>query len=245
MSIKAKMDAMMNSPINGREAATSALMEVINSINVNRIPDSIKRRGAELLTVWEKDPLLVIGEYGNQAINFNKNMFTARTYLESLKNLTNTGETFQKGVKRFIDEEFAVFTRGTSQRPDWANNAVMTLNALQTARTMGLNITGAIKNATSALHFYSRVGLSSLNKAVKAFNHDTDGIQKIILEAEKEAGFLFTDAAQELYTEGLISKSDLKSGSVKYDPYTGKMIKNNSPLKDFMCSSIMGPAPKK
>ena len=56
-------------------------------------------------------------------------------------------------MRRFIDEQYTVFTQGTSGRSDWANKAVTTLNAFQTARTMGINITGAVKNAASAIHF--------------------------------------------------------------------------------------------
>ena len=153
-----------------------------------------------------------------------------------MKYLPKTDTQFVKGLKRFIDEEFAVFTKGTRQRPDWANNAVTTLNALQTARTMGLNITGAVKNAASALHFYSRVGLGALGRATKDFNHDPE-FRRVVTLAEKEAGFLFTDAAKELYTEGLISKNDFESGGIKYDPHTGNFMKGNSKLKEGLISA--------
>ena len=233
LSIKNQMDKVLTAKKIDLEANVMTLTnDILSQIGPNRYPDSVKRRAENANTVWEKDPLLVISEYGNQAIQFNKTVFAQKNYLESLQSLPKSDLQFQKGMKRFIDEEFAVFTRGTSARPDWANNAVMSFNALQTARTMGLNITGAVKNATSALHFYSRVGLSSLNKAIKAFNHDTDGITSIMRTAEKEAGFLFTDAAQELYTEGLISRNEFKSGDITYDPYTGKFMKQGSAVKD-------------
>jgi len=127
---------------------------------------------------------------------------TQVTYLDALKNLSKSDTQFQKGLRRFIDEEYTVFTQGTSGRPDWANRAVTNLNAFQTARTMGLNITGAVKNAASAIHFYSRVGSSALTSTIKAMSHDKP-FQEMVKRAEEEAGFLFTDAAKELYTEGL------------------------------------------
>ncbi len=110
----------------------------------------------------------------SQAAQFNKMISTQITYLDALKNLPKSDTQFQKGLRRFIDEEYTVFTQGTSGRPDWANKAVTTLNAFQTARTMGLNITGAVKNAASAIHFYSRVGISALNNTRKAVNSDKE-----------------------------------------------------------------------
>ena len=216
------------------DKAFGELIDVFfKDIGTQQIPDNVKKRGVELNTFWEKDPMLVLSEYGNQAAQFNKLVRTQKVYLEALRNLPNTDNTFHKGLKRFIEEEFAVFTKGSAARGSFANKAVTSLNALQTARTMGLNITGAVKNAASAIHFYSRVGFGALNTARKDYYHD-EAFRKVVDKAEKEAGFLFTDASQELYTEGLITKNDFDSGTIKYDPSTGKFVKGNTELKSYL-----------
>ena len=45
---------------------------------------------------------------------------------------------------------------------------------------------------------------------------------------------MFTDAARELYAEGLIGKSALESGEVRYDPGTGQFIKGTGTLKQWL-----------
>jgi len=232
MSIK---EGIGNALTTNREGQNRAFSDVITNIlsnaNISRVPGHAQKRSlVELDKYWDLDPLLVLKEYGDQAVQFNKLIHTQLTYLKALKQLPHTPDKFHRGLRRFIDEEYAVFTRGTSGRTDWANSAVTALNAYQTARTMGLNITGAVKNAASAIHFYSRVGLGSLKETRKAM---TDGsFRDMMREVEKETGFLFADAAPELYTEGLISKKDLNSGNITFNPVTGKIEMNNSPIID-------------
>jgi hypothetical protein len=234
MQIKDRLSKAMNANIINRDYAFSDMVDnVIAKIDINKIPAHAQKKNPLLEKYWEKDPLMVLKEYGDQASQFNKTINTQITYLEALKNLPKSDTEFQKGLRRFIEEEYTVFTRGTTGRADWANQAVTTLNAVQTARTMGINITGAVKNAASAIHFYSRVGLSSLTNARKAMNHDVQ-FQKMIKKSEEESGFLFTDAAQELYTEGLITRKDLQSGKIEFDPLTGKIMMENTPVQDIL-----------
>ena len=234
MQIKDRLSKAMNANIINRDYAFSDMVDnVIAKIDINKIPAHAQKKNPLLEKYWEKDPLMVLKEYGDQASQFNKTINTQITYLEALKNLPKSDTEFQKGLRRFIEEEYTVFTRGTTGRADWANQAVTTLNAVQTARTMGINITGAVKNAASAIHFYSRVGLSSLTNARKAMNHDVQ-FQKMIKKSEEESGFLFTDAAQELYTEGLITRKDLQSGKIEFNPLTGKIMMENTPYQDIL-----------
>ena len=234
MQIKDRLSKAMNANIINRDYAFSDMVDnVIAKIDINKIPAHAQKKNPLLEKYWEKDPLMVLKEYGDQASQFNKTINTQITYLEALKNLPKSDTEFQKGLRRFIEEEYTVFTRGTTGRADWANQAVTTLNAVQTARTMGINITGAVKNAASAIHFYSRVGLSSLTNARKAMNHDVQ-FQKMIKKSEEESGFLFTDAAQELYTEGLITRKDLQSGKIEFNPLTGKIMMENTPVQDML-----------
>ena len=234
MQIKENLSKAMNANTLTRDYAFADVVDnVIAKIDINKIPAHAQRSNPLLNRYWEKDPLFVLKEYGDQAAQFNKMTKTQITYLEALKHLPSTDVEFQNGLRRFIDEEYTVFTQGTTGRPDWANGAVTVLNSLATARTMGLNITGAVKNAASAIHFYSRVGLGSLTSARKAMSHDKE-FQNMMQKAEQEAGFLFTDVAKELYTEGLISKKDLQSGKVDFDPLTGKITIDGTPIRDAL-----------
>ena len=234
MQIKDNLSKAMNANRLTRDYAFADVVDnVIAKIDINKIPSHAQRSNPLLDRYWEKDPLFVLKEYGDQAAQFNKMIKTQITYLEALKHLPKTDVEFQKGLRRFIDEEYTVFTMGTSGRPDWANGAVTVLNSLATARTMGLNITGAVKNAASAVHFYSRVGISSLTSARKAMSHDRE-FQNMVQKAEEEAGFLFTDVAKELYTEGLISRKDLESGKIDFDPLTGKITMEGAPVRDAL-----------
>ena len=246
MQIKENLSKAMNANTLSRDYAFADVVDnVIAKIDINKIPAHAQRTNPLLDKYWEKDPLFVLKEYGDQAAQFNKMIRTQITYLDALKHLPKSDVEFQNGLRRFIDEEYTVFTQGTSGRPDWANGAVTVLNSLATARTMGLNITGAVKNAASAVHFYSRVGIGALNATRKAVNHDrafqeilfghTDkATGKRITGVEEEAGFLFTDVAKELYTEGLITKKDLQSGKVDFDPLTGKIVIDGTPVRDAL-----------
>ena len=237
MQIKDKLSKAMNANLLNRDYAFADMVDnVIAKIDINKIPAHAQKRNPLLDKYWEKDPLMVLKEYGDQAAQFNKMIETQVTYLDALKNLPKSDTQFQKGLRRFIDEEYTVFTQGTSGRPDWANRAVTNLNAFQTARTMGLNITGAVKNAASAIHFYSRVGSSALTSTIKAMSHDKP-FQEMVKRAEEEAGFLFTDAAKELYTEGLITRKDLQSGKIEFDPLTGKITMEGSQITDKLKSA--------
>ena len=234
MQIKEALSKAMNANTLNRDYAFANLVDnIIAKIDVSKIPEHARKRNPLLEQYWEKDPLMVLKEYGDHASQFNKIIETQITYLDALKHLPKTDLQFAKGLRRFIDEEFAAFTEGTDNRSEWAGKAVGTLNAFQTARTMGLNITGAVKNAASAIHFYSRVGFKSLSNARKAYSTDNE-FQKMIKLAEEESGFLFTDAAKELYTEGLISRKDMETNKVKFDPLSGKITIDGNPAMDAL-----------
>ena len=233
LQIKDRLSKAMNATTANRDYAFADVVNnVLAKVDINSLPAHAQRKSNVIEQYWEKDPLMVLKEYGDQAAQFNKMMHTQIVYLDALKHLPKTDIQFQKGLRRFIDEEYTVFTHGTSGRPDWANGMVSTLNSLQTARTMGLNITGAIKNAASAIHFYSRVGVRALNDTRAALKDGTRPFAKIMAKAEDEAGFLFTDVSKELYTEGLITRDQKKD--VQFDPLSGKITIENTSAKDWL-----------
>ena len=242
LSVKNRLsDALV---IDGKKQDTAfgnLAADILNQINIGSMPGHAKGRNPSLVKWYDKDPMMVLKEYGDQAVQFNKLIYTQQTYLETLKMIPRSNMKFVKGMKNFINEEFAVFTRGTGARPDFVNKAVTSLNAVQTARTMGLNITGAIKNAASAINYYSRVGIKTISETTQAVSHDrefqdmlhghTDKVTgKRIRGVEEEAGFLFQDVATELYTEGLITRDQLESKEIEFNPATGKITLNKKPI---------------
>jgi len=243
--IKQKMSESFD-PRNGNtiniEETTNDIIKSILEAPIDT-PDQLKKRNPLLSNSYEKDPILAITTYSNEAIQFNKLVHIQDAYLKTLKNLPTNETNFTNGLSRFIQEQYAVFTEGTKGRNAFANNAVTILNSLQTAATMGLNITGAIKNAASIMHFYTRIGHKSSQDAVRAFMHNEAigvgdnkiGFKDWVDQAEKEAGFLFTDAASELYAEGTGKlTSMLGEGKHDFDPLTGKVTFNGTPVKDLL-----------
>ena len=241
MAIKHKIsEAMTSNKMNQNFKFTNLVDSILSKVNISDLPSHVKKRNPTIERYWEKDPLMVLKEYGDQAVQFNKSIFTQISYLEALHAMPKSNSRFMKGMQRFINEEYAVFMHGTSKRAAWANQAVTTINALQTARTMGLNITGAIKNAASAINYYSRVGYTAISSARKAIDNskgEKDGFAENLRIVEKEAGFLFQEAAKELYTEGLIDKKQFETGEFEFNPLTGKMTVNGNPLRDLIAKS--------
>ena len=206
---------------------------ILDSSIVKDLPERTKSRNKYIEDYWVKDPLFVLDEYSAQSTGFNKLVRTQAVYMEAIKNMPKDHNLeYINGVKRFIEEEYAVFTRGLGERPEWANNAVLTANAFQTATKMGLNITGAVKNAASAIHYYSRVGFGQLGKTMRAMT-DQD-FSQLMYNVEKDAGFLFSEVSPELYTEGTFLKGDFDQSKVSYNPVTGKVTYNREPFKDFL-----------
>ena len=243
MLLKENLNKAVESNSFNRDANFSNVVDnILAKVNVESIPHHAQGRNDLLSKHWERDPLLILKEYGDQAVQFNKTTRVQIEYLDALKHMPKSDTRFMKGMKRFIDEEYAVFTRGTKNRQEWANKAVLTMNAFQTARTMGLNITGAVKNAASAVNYYSRVGLGAVRDMRKAMAQETflnnkgevERFEDVVYRVEQESGFKFTDPARELYTEGLISRKDLESGNVSYNPVTGKITMENKPMQDFL-----------
>ena len=226
IDVKEKLGALVNANRNsvGFDSKTSDMLNnVLDGINQSLIPDQAKMKNKSLQKYWEKDPLLVLKEYSEQATQFNKLINTQTEYLDALRYIPKSDDNFVSGMKRFIDEEYAVFTKGTTGRPEWANQAATFFNAFQTATKMGFNVTGAVKNVASAVHFYSRIGFDMIGKTKKMMANNLDGIADIIERKEDEAGFLYNDVAKELYSEGLITRNQYNNKTITFDPITGKI----------------------
>ena len=231
--IKLRLSRAFNADRKNSDVRLNDLVDnIMARINLDDIPQHARGKRPTLDKFWEKDPMLVLSEYGKQASAFNKLVYTQVAFLETMKSLPKNNMKFIKGMKQFIEEEYAVFTKGREGRSQWANDAVTAITAFQTARTMGLNITGGIKNASSAIHFYSRVGFKAGLDTKRAYDNNEFGFADRMNKLEKEAGFLFADSASELYSEGVITKEQFETGEVRFDPQTGVLKIGDSKLRD-------------
>ena len=235
VDLKTSLDKMMKQ--NGAPSVLEAEMIDFQTTvrQLPKPPDNVKAKNPNLNMIWDQDPFHVLNAYGQDAVGFNKMVYAQRALLEAMKSIPKNNDTqFLKGMKKFLVEEYTVFTDGLAGRPEWVNNMAYTINAYQTARTMGFNVTGAIKNAASAIHYFSSVGLKAHNKIQSDIRNNTDGISDILNELEKKAGYKFTDTATELFTEGLIKRSDFKKENVKFNPITGKILYEGKPMKAIL-----------
>ena len=86
----------MNANLINRDYAFADVVDnVIAKIDINKIPAHAQKRNPLLDKYWEKDPLMVLKEYGDQAAQFNKMISTQVTYLDALKNLPKSATQFQ------------------------------------------------------------------------------------------------------------------------------------------------------
>tara|TARA_R100000808_G_scaffold25035_2_gene60706 strand:- start:1393 stop:4053 length:2661 start_codon:yes stop_codon:yes gene_type:complete len=182
-----------------------------------------------LRKIWENDPFVVIEKYARDAVQFNKNTFLQHAYVKAMKNIPNSGTDFIKGLKTFITEEYAVATESNLGREDWVNEMVRTFNGFQTARTMGLNVTGAIKNAASVFHYWSKVGPKAVLDAKKLYTNDR--IRKVFDEVAQEEGFLFAPNDASLL-EGFTTRDVYSKGDLKFNERDGQYYFNDTRLRD-------------
>jgi len=232
IEVKTSMNEIMSKPRNEFAGALTNLRDhVLRNISFEAGPDQLQKRNPAIRQAWDQDPIHVLTQYGREASAFNKLIHTQEVYLGVMKHLNTANTDFVKGMKEFISEEYIIFTDGLGERAPWVDDMVYVFNAYQTARTMGFNVTGGIKNAASALHYATSVGHSVLKDAKESYRNDpkiTDFVDAI----EAESGFLFTDPTSELYSEGLISRDRFKAEGIEFDPNTGMIKYEGSPIKD-------------
>ena len=233
--MKAKLENIL--PEQNTESSRSRLNELVSITDtllseVNQTPRNTKAASRNLNLLWENDPFVVLEKYSRDAVQFNKNIQMKARYLEALKDLPNMDTDFLKGMKSFIMEEYLVSNTEGRGRPEWVDDIVRTVNGFQTARTMGLNITGGVKNAASILHYLTKVGKKSIIDARKGYQDDH--IAKIVNRVEREEGFLFTPGESAVLMEGLIGKDKYKASDLKFDQSKGEYVYKDTPVRDFI-----------
>ena len=212
------------------EQGMDTIVEVLESINSERMLDVMKPRNEMLNNLYNKDPLYVIEQYGKEVTAYNKLATLQKSYLTAMKDIGSADTKFVKGLKGFINEQYTVATKGLGDRPNWVNDLTRTISAVQIARTMGLNFTGAVKNTSSAVYFVAEMGFTKLKEANNDIKFDDD-IKKALDIVEKEQGYLFPDVSRELVAQGLLPSKGIRSSDIDYDPNTGKITYKGSDLR--------------
>ena len=222
--IKAKLEDIL--PQENMRTASDNLNELFSISDrllvelTKATPKNTKARSRNLNLLWDSDPFVVLEKYSRDAIQFNKNIHIQSAYLKAMKSIVNKDTPFLKGMKSFIMEEYLVANLDGMGRVDWVNDMVRTVNGFQTARTMGLNVTGGVKNAASVLHYLSKVGPKAVFDAKKLYQNRE--IRKIVDRVEEEEGFLFTPSDSAIMMEGLIGKDKFRQSDLVFDQSKGE-----------------------
>ena len=233
--IKAKLEDIL--PEAGINKVNNHLNELISISDgllaqLGQAPKNTQAASRNLNLLWEHDPFVVLEKYSRDAIGFNKNIHIQSSYLEALKEIPNMNLDFMKGMKSFIMEEYLVANTEGRDRPQWVNDMVRTINGFQTGRTMGMNVTGGVKNAASVLHFVSKVGKKSITDSRKAYQNQD--IKEIVDRVEKEEGFLFTPGESAILMEGLVGRDKYRQGDLKFDESIGQYLYKDTPVRDII-----------
>ena len=208
--------------VNSKNKAVETLIGRIETM----IPDQAKGRNENINNIWAKNPFFILTQYSKDVIAFNKINFIQEQYIPAMRRMQkeDVDIEFVRDMRHFIDDTFQIATKGLMERPDWVNATVRGLMAVETLKSMGLSVTGAIRNGASAAYFFTQNGVLSAARAVGKYHSHYEGT---LSEIEKEQGFKFKEAGNELIAEGLIPSEGVNVSDIKYDP-----IKNTVSYRD-------------
>lgn len=213
----------------------SVMEQVLSSLSKEAIPTHARPKQEAIANKYEENPLFILNQYAMDSVGFNKLAFTRSRYLETMKRMSEAKDVkWVEGMRKWIDEEFQIATEGLTGRDDWLNNSVRTLMGVQVARTMGLNITGAVVNATSVQFSVAHLGFGAIKRAKHNYLNGVtptgEKMKKIVSRVEEQAGFLFNDVASELISEGLLPAEGVNKSKYTYDVETNTILESGSPL---------------
>jgi hypothetical protein len=238
--IKSKLeDILPQGNMNKLNNNLNELMSISDGLlaQVSQPPKNTKAASRNLNLLWESDPYVILDRYSRDAIQFNKNVHIQHQYLDAMKMIPHAKTDFLKGLKTFIMEEYLVANDvGKEQRPEWVNSTVRIVNGFQTARTMGLNVTGGVKNAGSVVHYLSKVGRKAVVDSRQAYNGSRE-LRNIVDRVEQEAGFLFTPGESAILMEGLVGRDGYKRSDLKFDQSKGQYVYRDESVRDLIDKS--------
>ena len=152
------------------------------------VPDQAKSRNELLNNIWAKNPFFILTQYSKDVIAFNKINFIQEQYIPAMRRMQKEDADlpFVQDMRNYIEDSFQISTHGLMERPDWVNGAVRAVMAVETIKSMGLSVTGALRNGASAMYFFTQNGLLSAGRSIKKYNSHYQGT---LGEIEAEQGF--------------------------------------------------------
>lgn len=233
---------MLKQAMDGMMAESNSAIFDANSKNATSIlhnmaaAKSHRAKGrSDLDYSWHNDPIMIGQMYGYDVIGFNKQNHLQRIFTEFTRDMSKASTKdkyaaeFVEGMGRYMEDIYTMATKGYKDRPDWVNGMVSGLGKATVLRTMGLGLTGSVRNVASAATFYAHFGHKVIKNAVDVYDKQTakGEIGEIVRQAEKENGFLFMegnpDIANELITHGMLPKEGIDTKSIRFNPIEGKI----------------------
>ena len=200
-----------------------SIAEMVNSIELmTQIPDQAKGRNVLLNNTWSKNPFHILTQYSKDVIAFNKINYIQESYIPAMRRFQkeDVNPEFIRSMRQYLDDTYQISTMGLMERPNHVNAMVRGLMAAETLKSMGLSVTGAIRNGASAMYFFVENGVLAAKNAVKLYNrHD---YKAMLSRIENDQGFAFAEAGRELVAEGLIP-STVNQTDIIFDPITQKI----------------------
>ena len=100
---------------------------------------------------------------------------------------------FIKSMRTFIEDTFQIATKGLMERPDWVNGTVRALMAVETLKSMGLSVNGAIRNGASGMYFFVENGVLAAKKSIELYNrNDYKKMLGVLKDNKYDGGHIFT-----------------------------------------------------
>jgi polyhydroxyalkanoate synthesis regulator phasin len=189
---------------------------------MTQIPDQSRGRNVLLNNTWSKNPFHILTQYSKDVIAFNKINYIQEAYLPAIRRFQkdDSNPEFMRSMRDFINDTFQVSTMGLMERPNVVNGLVRGIMAAETLKSMGLSVTGAIRNGASGIYFFVENGILAAKKSIELYNRND--YKKMLSEIEAEQGFAFAEAGRELVTEGLIP-STVNQTDIVFDPIKQKI----------------------
>lgn len=220
-----------------QEKALATMSQTLDGIlqHQGSQPETARARNDLIENYWNKNPLFIMQQYAQDVIGFNHVNKIQVDYLEVMKSFGKSGvdTPFVTGMREWINDEFMIATRGLKDRSDWVNNTVRLITAAETIKAMGLSVTGTIRNAVSAMYFFTDIGFLNVKRSMHEYNNDgmkitdrdgnTSTISQRLDKVEAEQGFKFGDIGAELYAEGLLPAEGISQSDVRFNPLTGNV----------------------
>ena len=223
--------------------ASEELVDLFSNVET-LLPDKARARNEQINTIWSKNPFFVLTQYSKDAIAFNKINFIQEKFIPTMRKFqkTDAEPAFIGSMRNFLEDTFQIATKGLMERPNWVNATVRSLMAAETLKSMGLSVTGAIRNGASAIYFFAEHGFREGSKAKGLYDSNADGIKEKLSIIEREQGFEFKEGGRELIAEGLIPSSKNVTDIV-YDPLSNKVqYRDRGALKllDPLIDNVVG-----